>query len=283
MRKEHRMSGEYGSDWLTQGGVDDQLVTFRNAKFACFVEAQDPTQPFLVVDIVPDDPEVTPFEEQRIGIGQGWEDHDDGARVERTDGRRPQFHASSKAGRLLTSFLNNGGRAAAQERAKTHNDTPFDASWWEGLRGKIKSNEGSFTDRESGEEVTYSYYTIEEDAGWDGAGADGGTKAKKAPAKKAATKPAAKKDTEVEAEVDAEAEVEADTPAAKPKPAKKAAAKKDGGLEAKVREHCAATEADDHDSWLMEVYADIPEVADDDAIDALVTDPDGIWNDTWAE
>lgn len=264
------MTEQYGADWLTAGGIDDQWVTIRNPKFECVIDSNDPTQPFLILDLVPDDTELTAFEGQRFGIGANWEESDDGSEVTRTDGRRPQFHTSSKGGRLLNSFLMNGGAEKAQARAKAGTtDTPFQASWWDGIHGRIKENEGSFNDRESGEKVTYRYYTIEETDGWaDGAGGGKKKAAKKAAAKKPAKKAAAKKPE----------------PEPEPEPVEDEPVKSDSGdLEAQVREHCAATELDSHDEWMMAVYADIPDVGDDEALSALVDDPDAIWADCWSE
>lgn len=262
------MTEQYGADWLTSGGIDDQWVTVRNVKFACDIESDNPTQPFLYLDLVPDDTDMSPVEGKRFGIGANWAESDDGSEVTRTDGRRPQFNKSSKAGRLLDSFLANGGTEHAQAKAKAGDKTtPFQAAWWEGLHIHIKENEASFQSRDTGETVEWTYFTVEETDGW----ADSGAKkkaTKKAAAKKPAKKAAASK-PEPEPEPEAEAEAEPETSG-------------DADLEAKVREHCAATELDSHDEWMMAVYADIPEVGDDEAVAALVEDETAIWADTWS-
>lgn len=271
------MTEQYGADWLTSGGIDDQWVTLRNVKFACDIEADDPTKPFLVMDLVPDDTDMSPLEAKRFGIGANWAEAEDGSEVTRTDGRRPQFHKSSKAGRLLDTFLANGGTAHAQAKAKAGDkSTPFQAAWWEGLHVHIKENDASFENRETGEKVEWTYFSVEDTDGWaDSSGKAKATKkaAAKKPAKKAASKKAA-------AKPDPEPEVE-------PEPETDETTSSDSGdsggseLEAQVREHCANTDLDSHDEWMMAVYADIPDVGDDEAVAALVDDAGAIWADTW--
>lgn len=270
---------QYGADWLTTGGIDGEWVTIRNPKFECFVESQDPTQPFLVLDLIPDDPETSPVEEKRFGIGKGWQETDDGAEVTRTDGGRVQFHTSSKAGRLLHSFLENGGAAKARDKAKAGDSTtPFQAAWWDGLHFLIEEKTASFNDRDTGENVEFSYFVAAETDGW----ADGGKK--KAVTKKAAAKKVAKKAAAKKAAAKPEPEPEPDDEGTDEPPEPETPTAGGGSdLEAQVREHCANTSVDTHDEWMMEVYADIPDVAYDETVSGLVDDEGAIWADTWSD
>lgn len=269
------MSSEFGSDWTTSGNLDDEWVTFRNVRFDVMIESDNPDQPFLIADFTPDDTDVEVLEEVRIGVGSGWQESEDNASLERVDGKKLAFHNMSKAGRLLTSFLANGGREAAAAKAKAGDtSTPFDAAWWEGLHVRIVSQDSSFTTRD-GEKVDFSYFEVAETDGWDG---DAGA-AKKGgkPAKKAASKPPAKK----------KAAAKKAEPEPEPEPvveAVEAVEAADGDLLSQVREHCANTQVDTHDDWLMEVYTDIPAVADDADVSAAVEDSgaDGVWAQTWA-
>lgn len=261
------MANEFGNEWTTTGGIDNEWVTFRNPRFDVMIESDNPDQPYLIMDFVPDDSTQEVLEEIRIGVGSGWQETEDNLHLERTDGKKLAFHNMSKAGRLLTSFLANGGREAAAAKAKGgDNTTPFDAVWWDGIHALVVTRESSFT--RDGETVDFSYFEVAETDGW------GEAATKKPATKKAAKKPAKKAAAKKEPEPEPEPEpiAEADTEGSA-----------DAGLLDNVKEHCANTASDTHDDWIMEVYADIPAVADDEAVAAAVEDegPDGIWAQTW--
>lgn len=286
------MTDDFMDQYLTTGGIDDEAVTLRNAKFTTDLAYQDGQVPFLCVDIIPDNPDVTSLEEVRIGVGKGWEASDDEASVERVDGKKAAFHTSSKIGRLLASV---GGldefRAAAKDRlAKGDMPAPTTAEFWEGLRGVVKNNEEEFTTAEGGT-AKFNYYTFTTFDGWEGqtSSKGGAKKAAAKPAKKAAAK-------KEEAEETAEAAEEA--PAEAPKPAKKAAAKKAAAVKEEAAEtgglslddfratliaHCQGTEADDHSTWLVEAYEKFGDelVAGGDAFQALVDDEAEVWAEVW--
>lgn len=245
--------------WITQGGLDDEWVTFRNVEFKTDIEYRDGEVPFLSVDLIPDDPEVGAREGQRFGCGAGWDVVDDGAGIDRTDGKRPQFHANSKMGALVASFLEAGGREHVEARHKAGDQTtPFLADFYEGLHARIVSN----TAEGEGDEgkFTWDFYTIAETDGYESGSGDSG-EAK--PAKKAASKKAA----------------------AKKAPTKKRAAKKaaeedgDEGSDLRERlvEHCNSSDAETHDDWMMEAYEAFPDDVDSGEFQQLVDNPDEVW------
>lgn len=283
---------DFLDQYLTTGGVDDEVVSFRNAKFTTDIQYRDGQEPFLCVDIVPESPDVTELTEVRIGLGNGWEASDDEATVSRVDGKKPAFNTSSKAGRLLGSLgkIPEFQKAVEARVADGSMPAPTDAAFWEGIKGTINRNEESFTTRE-GTEASFSYYTFSTFDGWEGVTA--GKVAKKAASKKASSKAAAENP---EAE-----ETPAPAPAAKKAAAKKAAAVKAeeteteteaadagdaGGLDAfraALVEHCKATEAEDHASWLVEAYTTFGDelVAGGDEFQALVDDEGAVWAEVW--
>lgn len=263
---------DWMNEWLTEGGLDGEMVTVRNVAFATDPEFRDGQQVFLSVDFVPDDPDTTPMEGQRIGCGAGWEiADDDGTKIVREDGRKGAFNTKSKAGRFLKSLLESDAfnKALADKHKAGEQVTPFDAAFYEGVRGVATRNTDSFETRDEGgaeETVEFSFWTLTDIEGYESGGGSGGGKAKKAAAKKPAD----------------EGEAPAKKAAAKKATAKKAAAKKDdAGLEEQVREHCKNTEHETHDDWMMAVYTDIPDVAEDEDVQAKIDDPDGIWAEVW--
>lgn len=286
------MTDDYMDQFLTTGGIDDELVTFRNAKFTTDLAYQDGQVPFLSVDIIPDNPDVTSLEEVRIGTGKGWEASDDEASVERVDGKKAAFHKSTKIGRLLESI---GGLAEFRNAAKARLEAgdmpaPTTAEFWEGVRGVIRNNEEEFDTAEGGK-ATFNFYTFSTFEGWEGQATSG-----KKSTKKAASKPAKKAAAPKPEAEDEDAE---ETPVEAPKPAKKAAAKKAaakpepveedaGGLSlddfrATLVAHCQGTEADDHSTWLVEVYEKFGDelVAGGDGFQALVDDEAEVWGEVW--
>lgn len=275
---------DFLDQYLTTGGVDDEVVSFRNAKFTTDIQYRDGQEPFLCVDIVPENPDVTELTEQRIGLGQGWEASDDEGSVSRVDGKKPAFNTSSKAGRLLASLgkIPEFQKAVEARVADGSMPAPTDAAFWEGIKGTINRNEESFTTRE-GTEANFSYYTFSTFDGWEGISA--GKVAKKAASKKASSKPVAKA---TEAAEDAD-ETTTPAPVAKKAAAKKAAAKKDdagGGIDAfreTLTAHCKATECEDHASWLVDAYTTFGDelVAGGDEFQALVDDEGAIWAEVW--
>jgi len=270
--------------WLTEGGLDDQPVTLRNAIFTTNIENLDDNGDpvvFLSIDLVPEDPDVTTFEGQRFGVGKGWEITDEGASLVRVDGKKAQYNKGSKAGRLCSSLLDLPSFRDAVKARHAAGDqiTPFTTGFFEGLKGTIKANEGHFKSSD-GEDVTFRYYTITEFHGYEGSSGGAGSGSAK-PAKKAA----AKKVEKIEVEAEVEIEVEAPKPAKKAA-AKKAAAKKDEGgveaLRAKLVDHCNATSAESHEDWMVEVYETFADELVTDEQMALVDDPAEIWDTIWS-
>jgi hypothetical protein len=272
------MTEDFLDQYITAGGIDDEKVTFRNVRFTTDLAYRDGQVPFLLVDITPENPDVTALTEQRIGVGNGWEAADDEASVIRVDGKKAAFHQSSKVGTLLTSLGKlDEFRAAVKKNPPA---PPTEAAFWEGVQGVIRQHEET-ANQGKDDEFTYTYYAFDTFDGWEGQQGAG----------KAAKKAASKKP-----EVD-------ETPAAKP--AKKAASKKaavkveepaeepevdeapaSGGIvefKTTLIAHCQATEADDHATWLVEAYEAFGDelVAGGDAFQALVDDEDAVWGEVW--
>lgn len=270
---------DFLDSYLTTGGVDDELVTFRNAKFTTDIQYRDGQEPFLCVDICPDSPDVSELTEVRIALGQGWEQADDEASVSRIDGKKAMFNTSSKVGRLLDSLSKDAGFKQAVEARIAAGDTPaspLEAAFWEGLRGTIHRNEASFTPRDGGGEQTFSFYTMTDVEGWEGSAKPVAKKAvaKNAPEKAAEAKPAKKAAAKKAAAVKEEpVEESTETPAG-------------GGLDefrAKLLDHCKATEAAEHADWMLEAYETFADelTTGGDEYQALVDNESEVWAEAW--
>jgi hypothetical protein len=257
------------SSWLTEGGIDSQPVALRNVTFTKDVEYQDGQEPFLSVDIVPLDGETTPFEGQRLGIGKGWEEAEDGSSITRNDGKKLAYNTQSKAGRLVGSLMSV---KEFQQAVKAKWDageqvTPFQAAFFEGITGTIHANAGSFKAKDTGEEITYTYYTFSDFTGYEGAGAGAGaakpvskkSASKKAPSKKAASKPAPAEAVEETVSNDL------------------------SDLTARLTEHARQTAAETHDEWMLEAYEAFADDLSSDEAAALVEDPAAVWDVVCAE
>jgi hypothetical protein len=272
------MTEDFLDQYITAGGIDDEKVTFRNAKFTTDLAYRDGQVPFLLVDIIPANPDVTALTEQRIGVGNGWEAADDEASVVRVDGKKAAFHQSSKVGLLLTSLGKlDEFRAAVKKNPPA---PPTEAAFWEGLEGVIRQHEET-ANKGKDDEFTFTYYAFDSFDGWEGQST--GKPAKKAASKK--PEPEAKTATNT-------AKKAASKKAAAPKaeePAEEAEAEESTGgsdidaFKATLVAHCQATEADDHATWLVEAYEAFGDelVAGGDAFQALVDDEDAVWGEVW--
>jgi hypothetical protein len=277
----------YLDDFLTTGGIDDEDITLRNARFTRDVQYRDGQEPFLLVDIVPANPDVTELTEQRIGIGAGWEEAEDEGSVSRVDGKKPAFHTQSKAGRLLESIGKAPGFKEAVEARIAAGDTPpapTDAAFWEGIQGHIRQQEQTFTTRE-GTEANFRFFVFEEITGWEGVKA-AAKPAKKAAAKKAdepaagTSKPAKKAAAKKPAAKPEPAEVEVDEPA--PPPAPPPASDASDGVRAQLVAHCQNTSAESHVDWMIEAYeAFADELTADESLQTLVDNESEIWTEVW--
>jgi hypothetical protein len=264
------MSDDFMDGWLTEGGLDEQPVTLRNARFDTdLTRIDDAGNPatFLAVDLCPDNPDVTTLEDQRFGIGKGWDVEDDGARVVRDDGKKAQYNKASKAGRFVDSLLGlKEFREAIKARhAAGDQVTPFDAAFFEGLKFVVKANEGHFKAGD-GEEVSFRFFTASEFLGFEGQGAK--TKTPPKPAKKAASKKAAAKKA-------------AAVPVEEPEEETMPAPSDLGDLRADLVEACKATEASDHGEWMVEMYETFADRLTTDEAMALVDDETAIWAEVW--
>jgi flagellar hook-associated protein FlgK len=268
------MSDFNPDNWLTEGGIDDTKVALRNVVFTRDVEYQDGQTPFLSIDLVPLDGEMTPFTGQRFGVGAGWDEDEAGASITRNDGKRAQYNKASKAGRLTNSLMELPSFMAEVKKRWDAGDqvTPFDARFFEGITGTVKANAGHFKAKDSGEDVTFTYYTMVDFDGYEGSTTTA-KPAKKAAVKKAASKKAAAKKAEV-------AEV------VEPEPTPEPATSDSDNLTAlrdALTAHASNSTADTHDEWMMEAYEQFADDLSTDAAAALVDDPAAVWDVVWAE
>jgi len=261
------MSDFNPDNWLTEGGIDDAKVALRNVVFTRDVEYQDGQTPFLSIDLVPLDGEMAPFTGQRFGVGAGWDEDGDGASITRNDGKRAQYNKASKAGRLTNSLLELPSFMAEVKKRWDAGDqvTPFDARFFEGITGTVKANAGHFKAKDSGEEITFTYYTMTDFDGYEGSTV-AAKPAKKAAVKKAASKKAAAKKVEVMEE-----------------PVEEPASDNLTALRDALTEHASNSTADTHDEWMMEAYEEFADDLSTDAAAALVDDPAAVWDVVWAE
>lgn len=264
--------------------------TIKNAAFTYAPQISDGQAVVLSFDMVTDDEELGVLADQILVMDNvrkddatgdygepKWEAVDDGRKIRRIDGKKAVFNNASKAGRFLDALNSQDVFVAAvNERwSKGEEIDPLQAAFYEGLTGTWE-RVGKEFQLDNGSKVNSEVLCCVEFTGYAGAGA--ATPAK-AGGKKAAVKAAA-----VVEEADTEEEVvEAEeAPAAKPAPRKKAPAKAaastpdESAVRAKLQGVYDA--AEDGDEFLMNAYAEIPEIGDFPAIQAGLDDG-SLWDE----
>lgn len=264
--------------WLGDGLPTDFEGTITNAKFAIPVDSQaDDPQPMLICDI--DNAEGFDMDEQRIGIGKGWVTQDKGARVEREDGGKLVFNKQSKIGRLLGSLMEStafreGLQARAEETGRMV--SPFEAEFWNGITGTWVREVSTFKNKDTGEDVEFSYWTVT-DASVKTAGKKTSGPAKKAAAKKAsASTGQTAKEKALAAKAAKEAKEKADEADDETSSSNGTGLDTSNPVIAQLVELAKA--ADDHDSFVIEAYTQLDEGDLTDDVTELIDNPDALYN-----
>ena len=252
---------------ITSGLWDGGRCIIRSPRFTRLPEYNDGQTVVLLTDMFLPDDDGQVLESQKFTIGEGWIASDDETEiVGHEDGKKLKLNNASGLGHLVDSLADVGGEELEKvliERQKAGTPTtPFHVSLFDGLDITVVQKEKDFVGRD-GNPGHQRWYDVVEFHGYESSGA----KPAKAATKKA-TKAVAKK--------------------APSKPAPKAAEDDpttDGGLDEAVLERirAVAREANDYDEFLATCYSDIPEVAEDEAYQAVVDDASetGICAVTW--
>lgn len=250
------------NDYVGSGLWDGGRCVIRNPRFTRIPEYRDGQQVLLLVDIKDED-EGVELIDQRIGLGNGWIANDDETEItDHEAGKKLKYNDKTAVGRMLKTMPKEMVAALGERWKKGEEVTPFQVGFWDGLQVTLRSaSEDLDID---GDKVTQNWYEFVSFEGYEGS--TNGTKAKsakKAPAKKAAKKAAAKKSEPVEDDADA------------------------ADIDPKVVEAIVAQawEADDFDEFVANCYANVDEVAESEAYQAMVEDDseDSIWGKVCAE
>jgi len=256
---------------ITSGLWDGGRCIIRSPRFTRLPEYRDGQVVLMVADLYLPEDDGQVLEQQRFSIGNGWVASDDETEITgHEDGKKLKLNNNTALGHLTDSLADVGGEELEKvliERQKAGvPTTPFHVSLFDGLDVTLEQKEKEFK-TDSGEQATQRWYDVVEFHGYETTGGANGAKPAKAAAKPA-TKKVAKK--------------------APSKPAPKAAEDDpttDGGLDEAVLERIrqVAREANDYDEFLATCYSDIPEVAEDEAYQAVVDDASetGICAVTW--
>ena len=254
---------------ITSGLWDGGRCVIRSPRFTRLPEYRDGQVVLMVADLYLPEDDGQVLEQQRFSIGNGWVASDDETEiVSHEDGKKLKLNNNTALGHLTDSLADVGGeeleKVLIERQKQGMPTTPFHVSLFDGLDVTLEQKEKEFK-TDSGEQATQRWYDVVEFHGYEGTG--NGAKPAKAGAKKA-TKAVAKK--------------------APSKPAKVAADDPTGdagGLDETVLERIrqVAREANDYDEFLAACYSDIPEVAEDEAYQAVVDDASetGICAVTW--
>ncbi len=253
---------------ITSGLWDGGRCIIRSPRFTRLPEYRDGQVVLMVADLYLPEDDGQVLEQQRFSIGNGWVASDDETEiVSHEDGKKLKLNNNTALGHLTDSLADVGGEELEKvliERQKAGQPTtPFHVSLFDGLDVTLEQKEKEFK-TDSGEQATQRWYDVVEFHGYETAS---NGKAAKAATKKA-TKAVAKKAPSKPAPTAAE-----DDPTT------------DGGLDEAVLERIrqVAREANDYDEFLATCYSDIPEVAEDEAYQAVVDDASetGICAVTW--
>mgnify|MGYP007069250221 FL=1 len=256
---------------ITSGLWDGGRCIIRSPRFTRLPEYRDGQVVLMVADLYLPEDDGQVLEQQRFSIGNGWIASDDETEITgHEDGKKLKLNNNTALGHLTDSLADVGGEELEKvliERQKAGQPTtPFHVSLFDGLDVTLEQKEKEFK-TDSGEQATQRWYDVVEFHGYESTGSNGSK-----PAAKKAAAPAAKK-------------------VAKKAPSKPAKAAADdptgdaGGLDEAVLERIrqVAREANDYDEFLATCYSDIPEVAEDEAYQAVVDDASetGICAVTW--
>ena len=254
---------------ITSGLWDGGRCVIRSPRFTRLPEYRDGQVVLMVADLYLPEDDGQVLEQQRFSIGNGWVASDDETEiVSHEDGKKLKLNNNTALGHLTDSLADVGGeeleKVLIERQKQGMPTTPFHVSLFDGLDVTLEQKEKEFK-TDSGEQATQRWYDVVEFHGYETS--SNGSK----PAAKKAAAPAAKK-------------VAKKAPS---KPAKAAADDPtgDGGLDETVLERIrqVAREANDYDEFLATCYSDIPEVAEDEAYQAVVDDASetGICAVTW--
>lgn len=247
---------------LTTGLWDGGRCIIRSPRFTRLPEYRDGQVVLMVADLFLPEDDGQVLEGQRFSIGNGWVASDDETEiVGHEDGKKLKLNNNTALGHFVDSLAEVGGeeleKVLIERQKQGQPTTPFHVSLFDGLDVTLEQREKEFK-TDSGEQATQRWYDVVEFHGYESTGA-----AK--PAAKKAAKKVVKK---------AAAKVAADDPTSD-----------GGGLDEAVLERIrqVAREANDYDEFLATCYSDIPEVAEDEAYQAIVDDATetGICAMTW--
>jgi hypothetical protein len=148
------MSDEEFDSWETGSGLIESIDrgTIKDAYVKYDDEYRDGEIPLVYFVIQSDDPEDGDGGEveTRYGTGPGWEVKDDGARIQREDGKNKKPNENTAYGRLLKATV-----ACAGDTVRNRGDAREMATW-KGLTFKWGSQEKTFAglkDEDTGEPV----------------------------------------------------------------------------------------------------------------------------------
>lgn len=252
---------------LTSGLWDGGRCIFRNPRFTRLPEYMDGQRVLMVADLYLPEEDGQVLEQQRFSIGAGWIASDDETEITaHEDGKKLKLNNGTGLGRFVDTLAEVGGDELENvlvERQKAGGVvSPFHVSLYDGLDVVVEGRENTFKAAD-GSEGTQRWFAATEFNGYESKGA----KPAKAAAKKSASKPVKKA---------------ASKPAAKPAEENPTDGVNEAVVEA-IRE--VARNSEDYDTFMATCYADITEVAEDEAYQALVDDASetGIWGQVCAE
>lgn len=181
---------DFRSEFITSGLFDGGRVILRDPVFRRDPQYRDGQEPALFVSMWKVD-EQEELESQRIGIGNGWTEADDGTEVTHESGK-PQFNENTAAAKFVGSLIGFEPAVSWLEAQwKGGNQIrPTNVAFWNGLDVDVKLEKREFTTRD-GEKAEQRYFTVTEYHGREGDG--GGKVAASTPAATPASAPPAKK------------------------------------------------------------------------------------------
>ena len=261
---------DFLKEWVGSGLFNGGRVVLRSATFRRDPGYRDGQEPALFVDFFQVDEQET-LEQQRIGIGNGWEEQQEGTRIERADGGKPIINDNTAAGKFITSLLGDADAVKAIEARWAAGDkvTPQDAAFWDGLDVELEQKSRDFKTRD-GEDATQRWYDVTKFHGYEGSGAASGNGAAAPPAKKAAAKksPPAKKAAGAKPPTAAEAPVEA-------------AFTPDQAVLDAIR--AQADVSNDFEEFVVNCYTNVAEVGEREEYQALVDDTENVEGSIWRQ
>ena len=268
---------DFLKEWVGSGLFNGGRVVLRSATFRRDPGYRDGQEPALFVDFFQVDEQET-LEQQRIGIGNGWEEQQEGTRIERADGGKPIINDNTAAGKFITSLLGDTDAVKAIEARWAAGDkvTPQDAAFWDGLDVELEQKSRDFKTRD-GEDATQRWYDVTKFHGYEGSGSNGASAtASPAPAKKAApAKAAAKKSSPKKAAAST------GPAAAAPEPTPADTFTPDQSVLDAIR--AQADVSNDFEEFVVNCYTNVAEVGEREEYQALVDDTENVEGSIWRQ